>query len=66
MFTTDNTEGFTVNDLAVMNEALDSLMAEYEEGTDDYVQMEKHFSDKISDAFADGDSPEDVVRKIRG
>ena len=53
MFTLDNTEGFTENQIDVLNEALEIRIARGED--------EKSASDAINNAWFDGATVEDLV-----
>jgi hypothetical protein len=56
-FTTDNTNGsYSTQELTLLNEALESKLAEYDrdEDPDLYAQLIKTFSDRIHNNFLGG------------
>ena len=50
-FTTENTNGFTTDELNQMNQTLESKMSQIDENDPDYEQYVKHFSDQISNSI---------------
>jgi hypothetical protein len=64
MFTTDNTEGFSHRELAVINQALAILMS-HAEGAENADQLEKSYSDLLNNAWHEGTTADALVRAVR-
>lgn len=63
-FTLDNTEGFSEDDLAVLNEALDILLQDLDAAGQWTTESEKNLSDAINNAWVTGMSVEDLVDRV--
>ena len=48
MFTQQNTEGYTNQELKSLNEKLEQRLADLDPGSDEYHQAEKEFHDEVS------------------
>jgi len=65
-FTQDNTDGFTNEQLTVLNKVYAKLMSDADESdTDGYAQWGKSVSDAINNAWIDGMDARDLERSAR-
>ncbi len=48
MFTQQNTDGYTVEELEILNKELEEILSGLENGSDEYQQVEKAFHDEVS------------------
>lgn len=62
MFTHENFEGCTDQELETLNRALTYLLADYSPECADYDEHVKRFSDKIVNNIIDGFTFDDLIR----
>jgi len=65
-FTKCNTDSFSRSDLSILNDALKILTAFSARSDDDYDDVQRYYSDRLSDAWAAGIySVSDLVARVR-